>query len=207
MNYRIHISGGGIFSIIHQFFETILDNIQDINEIDDIEIIIKNHIVITEKFIFNNIFIQNENINDSKDIFMINTKNSFLQANLFHRIDDLKKINKKLKYQKFILDEANKYVNNFNIDENTFGIHIRLTDMNSIHPEYGIISIERYINETKKILYEHQNINKLFIASDNYESINIFTAGTLLNDTIYINLVISNRLIFEYNLVKFKINS
>lgn len=205
MSYIIHISGGGIFSLMHQFFETVLNNIKDIDKISDLKIIIENHRFITNNFIFDNIFV-NKNINTSNNIFLCPCKNSFLQANLFERFNDLKKINNKLLYNEFIIEQVNKYVNSFNIDENTFGIHIRLTDMNSMHPEYGNINIEKYIENTKIILNRNKNINKLFIASDNYESINIFENEFpniiihYIDNNNRVNLINDNN--FEYQISK-----
>jgi hypothetical protein len=68
MSYNIYINGGCIFSLMHQFFKIILDNIEEIN---------------------------NLKIN--------NFKNSFLQANLFERLDDLKKLIKNLNIKNLFL--------------------------------------------------------------------------------------------------------
>jgi hypothetical protein len=52
----------------------------------------------------------------------------------------------------------------------TLGVHIRLGDMNAGHPEYGVFSIENYIARMKKIV-ARENIDTIFIASDNDDSI------------------------------------
>jgi hypothetical protein len=176
MKYIVNVSGGGIFSLMHQFFEVVIGNINDIDSISSLRIIIPNNPFIKDKFIFDNIFEISDDDNNKNiiKIFLPSPKNSFLYANLYERFEDLKKINKKLKYNKLIIDEVEQYTKKNNIDNNTLGIHIRLTDMNSIHPEYGIFSLETFINETINYLNNNKHISKLFIASDNNESIEEF---------------------------------
>lgn len=79
---------------------------------------------------------------------------------------------KNLNYYKNLVNSL-KFNNNFlekvslyekYIDSDTIGVHVRLTDMNILHPEYGIVGIEDYISNM-------ENGKKYFVASDNEESL------------------------------------
>ena len=52
----------------------------------------------------------------------------------------------------------------------TLGVHMRLTDMNRCHQNYGNVFFEDYKAKIDQILGKHQ-IDKIFVASDNHESI------------------------------------
>jgi hypothetical protein len=81
----------------------------------------------------------------------------------------LKKLANELPYKKEILGLVDKQAKKFNINENTIGIHIRLSDMNILHGNlYGYTSYEDYVEEINK---EIEPDSSLFIASDNFESI------------------------------------
>ena len=56
------------------------------------------------------------------------------------------------------------------VPERTLGVHIRLTDMNIIHPNYGIFSYEDYLNRIKDYVEKYE-ITTIYVASDNWESI------------------------------------
>ena len=82
----------------------------------------------------------------------------------------LRKLARKLKFNKrmkmLIKNEEEKI--DFN---NALGVHIRLTDMNGIHPEYGILNFNDFEKMIDLILKEHKEIKTIFVASDNNESI------------------------------------
>ena len=85
----------------------------------------------------------------------------------------LKKIVNKNTINPSILNQVNYYKDLFNINENTLGVHVRLTDMNAIHGDiYGKFTTEDYIFKIKDFLNTHKNITNVFIASDNIVSIN-----------------------------------
>jgi hypothetical protein len=81
-----------------------------------------------------------------------------------------KEILKKLKLNQDLLKQLQNYVNNFEIDNQTLGIHIRLTDMN-FHHNYSRLTTDDYIKKTEFVLNENPSIKNIFIASDNHESI------------------------------------
>jgi hypothetical protein len=83
---------------------------------------------------------------------------------------NLKRITRAVKFKQ----EFNKLVEStmleLGIDKNTVGVHIRLCDMNITHGiDYGIVCYEDYKKLLDKIMVGTQV--KLFVASDNYESI------------------------------------
>jgi len=175
MSYIVNVGGGGVFSILHQFFEVIIDNIDNIDLIKQIKLNVPNHLFIRNQNIFDNIFDFNDKQEEILTISSTScsgTRNRFFQANLYDNFFILKEINKKLVYNTYIINEVNNYVFKYNIDDKTLGIHIRLTDMNNLHSDYGIISLEDYILEITNYVNNNKNITKLFIASDNNESIN-----------------------------------
>lgn len=172
MSYEVSVRGGGVFSIMHQFFEVVLENVENIDTIEEVNMIV-DHGAIKDQHMFDNVFKVGSCENKIK-IASKHTKNSFLQANLFERIDNLKKISKKMKYNDFILGKVDEFVEKYKIDNCTLGVHVRVTDMNNVHPEYGFVDTNRFVSETKKFLNENKNITKIFLASDNTESINVF---------------------------------
>lgn len=76
-----------------------------------------------------------------------------------------KKITDKIEIQDNILNKINP-----NIDENTIGMHIRLTDMNTMHFEHGRFYFDDFKKKLEHVL-EVEGKNKIFVASDNCESI------------------------------------
>lgn len=143
-------------------------NIENLNKY---KITIENNHVFINKNIFNDIFQYNDNIN-FKIYDNPSTFRSFNNANYYENLLLLKHIVSKNLIKHYITDKVNYYKELFNITENTLGIHIRLTDMNSIHPDLGILTTETYINAINKLLNNNNNINNIFVASDNNISIN-----------------------------------
>ena len=78
-----------------------------------------------------------------------------------------KRIAKKINIKKSIFEKIPK-----EIDENTIGVHIRLTDMNTHHSDiYGHKTLDTYLYKLDKVLDNNNDIKKIFISSDNEESI------------------------------------
>lgn len=90
------------------------------------------------------------------------------QIHLNNNFDGLHRIATSLNYRKEFLDLVDAESKKLMINNDTIGVHVRLTDMNIHHPEYGIIHYEDYLTSIKNIMSEKSN---LFIASDNNESI------------------------------------
>tara|TARA_R100000005_G_C4997429_1_gene204145 strand:- start:921 stop:1733 length:813 start_codon:yes stop_codon:yes gene_type:complete len=80
---------------------------------------------------------------------------------------NLKKILSKVAFKKHII----KKVNNFflkKLTDKTLGVHIRLTDMNYWHSEHGVYDFSHYLDKINRI---EKKYDKIFVSSDNYESI------------------------------------
>jgi hypothetical protein len=79
----------------------------------------------------------------------------------------LREIASKLKYKAGLLETVNNYSKEFTTD--IIGVHIRLSDMNNIHgSDYGVFTFKDYV---KLIRQETKTKTKIFVASDNTESI------------------------------------
>jgi len=83
-----------------------------------------------------------------------------------------KDIAKKIKIKKYILERVEKYEKLFEINDKTLGVHLRTTGNNIHHPYWGVHYTEDYITKIDEIL-ETEEINNIFLASDNDESLSI----------------------------------
>lgn len=84
----------------------------------------------------------------------------------------IKQLVHKNKLNQSIISSVIYYKELLNINRNTLGVHVRLTDMNAIHGDiYGCFTIDSYCRKIDKMLEQYPNINNIFIASDNEVSI------------------------------------
>ena len=82
----------------------------------------------------------------------------------------LRKLTRKLKFNKRIKNLIK--IEESKIDfKNSLGVHLRLTDMNWLHKEHGEVNFNDFAKNINLILEEHPEINTIFVASDNNESI------------------------------------
>jgi len=198
MNLKIETVGGGVFSKFMISIQSILSNIKegliDIDSaksiyIDIDRVSLRSHTankqVIGDNNPFNYILDQKE----SHPFTLIKGLPKPVYTDLFNNPDItlLKKIGKQLKIH-------NNIIPNPNVDKNTLGIHIRLTDMNISHAhDYGWVSFDDYLSQIDIILNNHPNIKKIFVASDNDESIE--KLKKYYRNIIYYN--VSNRSVKE----------
>jgi hypothetical protein len=190
MNIKVDTFGGGPFSQ----FMVALQSINDVhkNDLDKIDnIYIDTDMVSINPFnyvleqnsemLFDSIVNcreshhrreQNKGILEYTDLFNINNGD----------LENLKKIIKKIKIKNTVTDKLNT------LNDRTLGVHIRLTDMNSIHPIHGIFTINDYISKIKTVLKGDPTLNNIFISSDNDESISkiisIFSNHTITYNTV-----------------------
>ena len=83
--------------------------------------------------------------------------------------DTLKKLANSLQYKEEFLNLVNRYVEEFSIDRDTVGIHVRLCDMNIHHKnDYGQLTYSDFLKVIKEEIAPE---SKLFVASDNLESL------------------------------------
>ncbi len=178
MNVLIKTVGGGIFSKFMVGVQSLIDTNIDIKDIDSIYInvdygrldrntqprVIENEtknpfdFVLDQELLVPHVVIPAIPRQSYTDHDILTTK-MVEQFNRFRLICD------KIKIKNSVLDRVNK-----NIDENTIGVHVRLTDMAAYHPEHhNQHTTQNYIDKIDSILTSN---NKLFIASDNVESLN-----------------------------------
>jgi len=105
---------------------------------------------------------------------MTTVYNTFLNANKNKELLVLlKQIVHKNKIHPTIINKVNYYKELLNINDNTLGVHVRITDMNHIHGDiYNSFTIESYFIKIDQMLNQYTHINNIFIASDNIVSIN-----------------------------------
>lgn len=159
MNYRFDIDAGGIFSKymfgiqnaikydFESFYLNIIDERTNSNAFD---------------------FVLNQKIQDMFTTISCKNLGTYSKKNPIEKsinFNIYKELVKKIEIKKNILNKVDKYVKNLNIDENTIGVHIRLTDMNIHHEsQYGTLTLESFISNMSAD-------KNYFIASDNHESI------------------------------------
>jgi hypothetical protein len=84
----------------------------------------------------------------------------------------LKEICSKINIKKKITDVLDSY--SPVVNGKTLGVHVRTSDMNLVHPEYGNFTTSDYIMKIHEII-RIENINNIFVASDNEESIELIS--------------------------------
>lgn len=159
MNYRFDIDAGGIFSkymfgiqnAINYDFESLYLNITD------------------ERTISNAFdFVLDQKIQDISTTISCKNLGTYDKKNPIEKsvnFNIYKELIKNIKIKKNILNKVDEYIKNLNIDENTIGVHVRLTDMNIHHEkQYGVLTFENFVSNMT-------TDNNYFIASDNHESI------------------------------------
>lgn len=168
MNILCNVYGGGIFSKLMLVFQNV---ILRINQVDDIEcIVIKNcdDRILNDINPFDYIYQQPEVGID----IIINCKSiPVYQKNIPDEdLVKLRKLCSKLIVQDKIIENFNKIKKDIPVDADCLGVHIRLTDMNFHHPEYGIFMLNSYVEKINDEI-RINDYSKIFIASDNTESI------------------------------------
>lgn len=163
MNYIFNIDAGGIFSKYMFGIQNAVNH-----ELNSIYLKITDLRTIENAFDF----VLEQKYEDNS--YTINCKNfgSYGKTNpieLSPKFNEYKELIKKIKIKQTILDKVDEYVEKLNINENTIGVHLRLTDMDIHHKkDYGILTFENYL--------ANMDITKqYFIASDNHESIQKLT--------------------------------
>lgn len=174
MNLQIITKGGGIFSHFMTAIQSIESKISNLDSIESIYIKPNTNSTLGLK--------SNGLINPFD--FVLEQKNEIHDYNIdasgmgsytnhddipLQTIDRLKTIASKIKIKNEILNKINADIN-----KNTLGVHIRITDMAYYHPEYTLgqtISTDNFLKKTYELISSNDNI---FVASDNTESLNQF---------------------------------
>ena len=167
MNLIVYVDGGGIYSLLHKaiamlgVYSTTIKNFK---------IVINNNHFIQNKMLFDDFFSYDNN----EDYTQLSSTNeiNFLKVYISPQFNILKQTLRINVINSIILKEVNRYANDFSINENTLAIHIRLTDMNIWHAnDHGIYNFDTYKSKIDAMLSMYKNIDSIYIASDNIESI------------------------------------
>jgi len=168
MNIKVIANSAGIFARMILIMQTIryycLDNGINVNDINSIYLDSGSN----EYNLFDYVIEQVELL---KYDAVLPAKKYKHYVNLIEDIDlpFFKSIFNKLKIKDSILNMVNG-----DIDENTLGVHVRLTDMNTLHGDiYGVRNFDNYLNGVISATNE-RIFKNIFVASDNIESINKF---------------------------------
>lgn len=169
MNVKIECIGGGIFSRLMLVLQSIENQIINVENIDNIYIGVddsRNHIEFTSNP-FDFVFEQDPDMVIHKNLYChfmpaINPTTEFIKSNKCAR---LRTIASKLRLKESVLWQVPP------MRPSTLGIHIRLTDMDSIHGDiYGISDFKCYTDKIEEVL-NNSYFKNITVASDNEESI------------------------------------
>jgi hypothetical protein len=167
-DFILNVEAGGVFSK----FMFAIQNIQKINP--NFNSVYINNIDNRSLTLSDNIFdkiLDQTLIQDSQSFTCAHLGNysKFNPIEKSNKLSDYRKIVKKIKINDNIINETNKYVEEFSINGEFIGLHIRLCDMNIYHgKDYGVLSFNDFLIELRKHI---SNNTKIFVASDNIESI------------------------------------
>ena len=165
--FILNVKAGGIFSK----FIFVIQNLNKIN--NDFEYVYVNNIDNRSLTGDDNIFDLILDQKKDKSLPTISCKHlgnysKFSPIELSNNLQGYKKTIKKLKFNQNLIDKIDYYLDKYKINEDYLGVHIRLCDMNKYHSVYGVLSYDNFL---KKIKEEKGKNTKIFLSSDNKESI------------------------------------
>jgi hypothetical protein len=166
--FTLNVTAGGVFSK----FMFLIQNIQRINT--NFESVYLNNIdeksLTNEHSIFNAVF--DQEFDESLPILECHSLANYSKFDPIEgslNLNDYKNIVSKLKFNNKFIEIFNSYLNELKVDETYIGVHVRLCDMNIYHgQDYGILTYDDFFSE---ILKYKNDTTKLFVASDNSESL------------------------------------
>jgi hypothetical protein len=174
MNVLVKTIGGGIFSTFVVAVQSILKQINELEKIDNIYIEFDKERSSNTKHnhhLNNNVydFVLDQNINHINTVVYGIVYPDHIYQNLgdllnTENLNKIRLIISKIKLKDKILNEINPEIN-----VNTLGVHIRITDMIACHDNYmvNLRTKDSYVSKINQIISENSNIDKIFIASDN----------------------------------------
>lgn len=178
MNILVKTMGGGIFSIFTTAIQEILNSVSNVEDIENIYIEIdksrqvdSNGILIEWFRKVNNKtgnpfdFVLEQKKLNPNILLIANPRKSYDNHENLYGTEELKKLKIICSKIKIKEDVLNKVKNN--IDENTLGVHVRLTDMIEYHKDiHSGGSTDEYILSINDII-SNNNIKNIYISSDN----------------------------------------
>lgn len=174
MNILVRTIGGGIFSTFVVAIQSILKQVNDLEKIDNIYIEFDKERSLNTKHNYHlNDNVYNFAFDQNADNISIVVHGEVYSDHIYQNLGDLintenlakiQLIVSKLKLKNKILDKINSEIN-----ENTLGVHIRITDMIALHDNYmaHIRTKDSYVSKINQIILQNNNVDKIFIASDN----------------------------------------
>ena len=175
MNVLVKTMGGGIFSIFTVAIQQILNSIPNVDDIENIYIELdkprsiypNNRLINTVENETGNPFdfvLEQTNLQPNIVLIAVPSKTYDNHEKLYgtNELKRLQTICSKIKIKETVLSKIKN-----DIDENTLGVHVRLTDMLEYHKDiHKGGSTDEYISSIKNIIATN-NIKNIYIASDN----------------------------------------
>jgi hypothetical protein len=172
MNYKlITHKGGGIFSIL---VDIALMRLIDLPDAENVFLEVKDNEYNIPRFGFNHIF--DQTCDESYQIIEAGFIRAIREPEKSIELSKLKRAINLFKIKDILIE----------VPPNTLGIHVRIADMNARHgKDYGIKTIDNYF---KAIDLVRDNYDHIYVASDNYESIdkiqkrynNVLCSGSMI---------------------------
>ena len=161
----LHVGTSGSIMAILQFMNKYIKT-NNLNYDDIKNIFIEKKVACN----FDDIFDANYDVNNIKTLIYDddNNKESVNYNNVYNN-NEYKILANKICFSKKI----NNIINNelINITDDMLGVHFRFTDMNAMHTKNNPIEYKNYLTKILEYIKNH-NIQSIFVASDNEESIN-----------------------------------
>lgn len=171
MKVLVKTVGGGTFSKFMVAVDAVIREIPNVEGIDSLYIDIdRSRIDKTRQMNLNlNPFDfvleqSNDNITHTVIARPLNNYTNILENPNYKKLST---VCSKLKIKDVVLDRIDN-----SITEDTLGAHVRITDMNFMHPEYGKSSTKDYIKKINELTNE-KKFKNIFVASDNKKSIEL----------------------------------
>jgi hypothetical protein len=167
MNIKVVANSAGIFAKVI----LVLQTVKKFCDNKKINLDVVNNIYLESKpnGLSNNLFDYVFDQEDSENYDVTLSGRKYKTYNRMFEDGDLpffREMFKKLKIKDSVIDRVDK-----NINENTLGVHVRLTDMNSLHGrDYGVRNFHQYLNKVESVT-KTNNPNNIFVSSDNIISI------------------------------------
>jgi len=183
MNIKVIANNAGIFARVMLIVQTIryycVDNGINIDDIKNIYVESDNNGYNLFDYVIEQVELPNYDV-----VLPVRLHKHYTRLTEDVDLHFFKKIFNKIKVKDSVLNIVNN-----NICKDTLGVHIRLTDMNTLHGDsYGVRNFETYLNGLVSTT-NNKVFKNIFIASDNIESINKLKEKY----DIIINSSISNR--------------
>jgi len=164
--------GGGTFSKFMVAVDAVIRQIPNVEDIDSLYIDIdRDRIDKTRQMNLNlnpfDFVLEQSDDNITRTVKPLNNYINYTNILENPNYKKLSTVCSKLKIKDVVLDRIDN-----SITEDTLGVHVRITDMNLMHPEYGKPSTKDYIKKINELTNE-KKFKNIFVASDNKKSIEL----------------------------------